>query len=108
MHYRTGVRGAGEHSHINEQSGYVMSGKYRLRMEHFDGGRSHVHKNEASIEAKQWDDIILQAGDSYSCIRQLRMKFQASFPTIHILKYGSIGSPILIAGLRDAPASGGG
>ncbi len=66
MHYRAGVKGAGEHSHMNEQSGYVMSGKYRLRMEHFDGGGSHVHPKEASTESKQWDNIILQTGDSYS------------------------------------------
>jgi hypothetical protein len=66
MHYRAGVTGAGEHSHINEQSGYVISGKYRLRMEHFDGGRSRVHANEASTKVKHWDDVILQAGDSYS------------------------------------------
>jgi quercetin dioxygenase-like cupin family protein len=66
MFYRTGVRGAGKHSHSNEQSGYVMSGKYRLRMEHFDGGRSQAHPAEASTEVKDFDEQILQAGDSYS------------------------------------------
>jgi quercetin dioxygenase-like cupin family protein len=80
MFYRTGVRGAGEHSHHNEQSGYVMSGKYRLRMEHFDGGGSHVHANEASVEAKHWDDIILQAGDSYSILGNVIHSFEVIEP----------------------------
>jgi quercetin dioxygenase-like cupin family protein len=80
MHYRAGVRGAGEHSHHNEQSGYVMSGKYRLRMEHFDGGGSHVHPNEASTEAKQWDDIILQAGDSYAIPGKVIHSFEVIEP----------------------------
>lgn len=57
MYYRAGVRGAGEHKHPNEQSGFVISGKYRLRIEHL--GRQ-------AIELKQFDDAILQAGDSYS------------------------------------------
>jgi len=80
MHYRAGVRGAGEHSHINEQSGYVISGKYRLRMEHFDGGGAHVHGNEASTEAKQWDDIILQPGDSYSIPGKVIHSFEVMEP----------------------------
>jgi hypothetical protein len=80
MHYRAGVKGAGEHSHMNEQSGYVVSGKYRLRMEHFDGGGSRVHTNEASTEAKQWDDIILQAGDSYSIPGKVIHSFEVMEP----------------------------
>jgi quercetin dioxygenase-like cupin family protein len=80
MHYRAGVRGAGEHSHHNEQSGYVMSGKYRLRMEHFDGGRSHVHTNEASTEVKQFDEVILQAGDSYSIPGKVVHSFEVMEP----------------------------
>ena len=80
MHYRAGVRGAGEHRHHNEQSGYVISGKYRLRMEHFDGGRSHVHPNEAGTEAKQFDEQILQPGDSYSIPGNVIHSFQVTEP----------------------------
>jgi quercetin dioxygenase-like cupin family protein len=80
MHYRAGVRGAGEHSHHNEQSGYVISGKYRLRIEHFDGGRSYVHTNEAGTEAKQFDEQILQAGDSYSIPGNVIHSFQVIEP----------------------------
>lgn len=79
MHYRVGVRGAGEHSHINEQSGYVISGKYRLRMEHFDGGRSHVHPNEASDD-QQFHEVILQAGDSYSIPGNVIHSFEVMEP----------------------------
>ncbi len=60
MHYWAGVRGAGEHSHINEQSGYVISGKYRLRMEQ--------------------EDIILQAGDSYSIPGKVIHSFEVMEP----------------------------
>lgn len=80
MHYRAGVRGAGEHSHHNEQSGYVISGKYRLRMEHFDGGQSHVHTNEAGTELKQFDEQILQPGDSYSIPGNVIHSFQVIEP----------------------------
>lgn len=80
MRYQAGVRGAGEHSHHNEQGGYVISGKYRLRMEHFDGGRSHVHSNEAGTEVKQFDEQILQAGDSYSIPGNVIHSFQVMEP----------------------------
>ena len=80
MHYKAGVRGAGEHSHHNEQSGYVISGQYRLRMEHFDAGRSHVHTTEASTEVKHFDDVILQAGDSYSIPGKVIHSFEVMEP----------------------------
>lgn len=45
MRYTTGNR-VSAHSHSNEQSGYVLSGQFRLRFEEYDE--------------------VLQAGDSYS------------------------------------------
>jgi quercetin dioxygenase-like cupin family protein len=82
MNYRAGVKGAGEHSHYNEQSGYVMSGKYRLRMQHFDelDEKPIPRPTSEPSTGTKWDITILQAGDSYSIPGNVIHSFEVMEP----------------------------